>query len=506
MKRSQHNLSHSRGLTGNLGQLLPIGVVEVLPGDTFRHSTSMLLRVATILAPLMHPVHVRVHSFFVPNRLVYPEWDTFITGKDDTPTFPTITIPTANHTELTDHLGIPNVNNIVVSALPIRAYNMIWNHYYRDQDLHTEVSLDSLALQRACWPKDYFTTARTHPQFGDTAVTIPFSAGSEAPVSGFPTKLNVRGIGVDATTITWDITDGRTVRETPNVNTTSANTDGNRWTSGSDILVRQGSPTTHPDVHIPGSAFTGITADLSAISGAGIDINDLRTAFGMQRFLEARNRYGSRYVDYLRYLGVRPSDGRLDEPEYLGGGKQTVAFSEVLATAEGTNTEVGDMAGHGIAGLRTRPYRRFFEEHGHVVTLLSVLPKGIYAQQLHRAWLRRTKDDFWQKEYEMFGPQPIFTREIYGAHANATDVFGYTDRHREYREHPSYNTGKFRVGQNADHWHLAREFSSSPTLNDTFVTCTPRTDVFAAPSEVQLYIQANHRIAARRLVSATARA
>lgn len=469
MKRALHNLSHYRLLTMNMGQLVPIACVEVLPGDKFVHRTRAMLRVQTLLAPLMHVVQARIHHWYVPNRLVWDEWETFITGKTE-PEFPTITIPTANHTDLTDHMGVPPVNNIVASALPFRAYNMIWNEFYRDQDIDTALTIDltsgadtttDLDLQHVTEEKDYFTTAREYPQMGENAVTIPFSAGTEAPV-----------------TIRDDL--GATQNFNRNAGTANATV----------FVTETGSPGNFE-----------LAADLSQASGGGIDINDFRNAIARQKFLEHRNRFGSRYVDYLRFLGVRPSDARLQRPEYLGGGRQVLSFSEVLATAEGTNTAVGDMAGHGIAGLRSRPYRRFFEEGGHVISLLSVRPKAVYSQQFHRMWQRRTKDDFWQKENEMEGPQPIYTAELYGAAASASTVFGYTGRHDDYRRHPSYVTGGFRTGETFDFWHLGRNFSAEPTLNSSFLKCDPRTDIYGSANDPQLYVMADHNIQARRLVA-----
>lgn len=497
MKRASQNLSHHRLLTMNMGQLVPVGCIEVLPGDKFVHATRAMIRVQTLLAPLMHIIQARIHHWYVPNRIIWEEWETFITGKTE-PTFPTITIPTANHTDLTDHLGIPPVNNIIASALPLRAYALIWNEFYRDQDLNTPLVIDltsgadsttSLALQHVTEEKDYFTTAREDPQMGDT-VLIPFAAGSEAPVLGIGTAAN------DA----WTSEAGPTsVRQSDSSTLVNYSNHGKASNSNSTnaIYVESGGP--------GGAEFPNVRVDLSQAVGAGIDINDFRLAMSRQKFAEHRNRFGSRYVDYLRFLGIRPSDARLQRPEYLGGGRQVLSFSEVLATAEGTTTDVGDMAGHGIAGLRTRRYRRFFEEGGHVISLMSVRPKAVYSQQFHRMWLRRTKDDFWQKENEAEGPQAVFTQELYGAAASAATVFGYTGRHDDYRRLPSYVSGAFRTGETFDYWHLGRNFSAEPTLNAAFLKSEPRTDIYGSANDPQLYVMADHNIQARRLVSFKAR-
>lgn len=200
-------------------------------------------------------------------------------------------------------------------------------------------------------------------------------------------------------------------------------------------------------------------------------------------------------------MGVRSSDARLQRPEYLGGGRQTIQFSEVLQTAEGSNP-VGEMAGHGIAAMRSNRYRRFFEEHGYIVTMMSVRPKTIYTQGLPRTWNRRTKEDFWQKELQHIGQQEVLNKEVYASHSNPNGTFGYQDRYDEYRRSESTVSGEFRTSL-LDFWHMARMFSSDPALNADFVECVPTERIFAVPSQDVLYVMANHSIQARRLVAQT---
>jgi len=473
MKRSKHNLSHYRLCDMNMGKLYPVACMEVLPGDTFRHQTTALVRMATLATPVMHPVSVRVHHFFVPNRIIWDEWEDFITGKTET-TIPVIA-NTAVEGTLFDYFGA-EPSTLSLNALPVRAYNKIWNEYFRDQDLHTPRAENVVTVANVSWGKDYFTTARAEAQQGD-AISIAFDQGS-APV---------KGIGL-TTGQTWT---NRTVFESYGENETAP---GSRsmMSSNQPVVERRGSSGDYPHIY----------ADLSEATG-GIDVQAIRNAFAMQRFAEARNRYGSRYTDYLRYLGVRPSDARLDRPEYLGGGQQTVSFSEVLATAEGTNTQVGDYTGHGIAAVRSRPYRRFFEEHGHVISLLSVRPKTIYMSQTPKNLFRSIKEDYWQKEYEIAGDQPVLNKEVYSGAAVPEDPFGYVQRFREYREHVSGVSGAFRSTL-AD-WHFAREFASEPVLNGTFVECDPDLRPFASQNDPQMYAMIAHRVAARRLVSKRAR-
>lgn len=237
-------------------------------------------------------------------------------------------------------------------------------------------------------------------------------------------------------------------------------------------------------------------------SAATININSLREAFALQRFAEHRAMYGSRYVEYLRYLGIKASDARLQRPEYLGGGKQTIQFSEVLQTAEGTDP-VGTLRGHGIAAMRSNRYRRFFEEHGFVLSIMLVRPKAIYMQGIPRSWLRRVREDFFQTELQHIGQQEVYTKELYGAAPDGENgdlkVFGYQNRYDEYRGHESYVCGEFR--DILDYWHLARSFGNEPVLNADFISATPSERIFAAQQNDQLYCMINHSLQARRLMS-----
>lgn len=494
MKRSKFSLSHYKLLTCDMGELVPVALTEVLPGDSIQQATSALVRCSPLLAPVMHPVHAKIHHWYVPHRLVWDNFEDFITGGPDglnASVYPTKTFATGPvNGSLADYLGVPTgVNNIVVSALPFRGYAMIWNEWYRDQDLVTAVVISTadgndtttnVTLQNCAWEKDYFTSSRPWTQKGPV-VTIPI--GTSAPVKG------LGFISTGATT-----TAGATVREHPLLGNRVypfylPGTSGN-WVAESDIAG--GASTNRPLV----------VADLTQASG--VTVNLLREALALQRFEEARARYGSRYVEYLRYLGVRSSDARLQRPEYLGGGKQTIQFSEVLQTAPvaAPATVVGEMRGHGIGAMRSNRYRRFFEEHGYIYTMMSVKPKTMYTQGLARTWNRRQKDDFWQKELQAIGQQEVLNKELYAAHATPDGVFGYQDRYDEYRRSESSVAGEFR-STTLDFWHMARIFGSTPALNSTFVQSVPTKRNFAVQSTDVLYIMAMHSIQARRLVNAT---
>lgn len=455
-----------------MGELIPINVTEALEGDTIQGSSSVLLRVSPTLAPVMHPVTVRVHHWFVPSRLVWSNWESFRTGGadgNDANTVPqTASITHANGT-LTNYMGCPTASaGYTVNALPVRAYNMIWNQRYKDQDIDSDVSEDSTAVQKIRWEKNQFTTARPWSQRG-TEVSIPLG-----------TSADVLGIGV-ADTVTF--------------------------ANSQDLLLSNDTTYTTNDVSngqtyaIEGSSgYPGIYADLTNATAA--TINDLRLAFATQNFMELRAKYGANYIDYLGYLGIHGQDSRLQEPEYLGGGKQTISFSEVIATAEtGTSVDVGDLKGHGIAAVKTNKFRKFIPEHGYVLTLLSVRPKTIYANGLPKMWTRTDKEDFFTKELERIGQVEIENREIYVDHTTPTGTFGWGDRYHDYREGVSHVSGEFTPGQALDHFTQAISYSSDPSLNSTFLQCDPSNRIYATTTNDNLWAFCNNHVVAKRIVA-----
>ena len=519
-KRSKFSLSHYRLFSGRMGMMMPIGITECLPGDTFQQATSVFLRCSPLVTPVMHPVHVTVHHWYIPTRLLWDKWEDFITGGPDgmdASIMPTIKAPAEGGFavgSLADYMAVPSgIPNLEVCALPFRAYALLYNECYRDQDLESELPLSlesgldtttNTTLQRCDWARDYFTTARPWPQKGP-AVSVPvnLTAAGEPSITG-----TVIGNGTPTFTGNFRDTPGTapfTVKGTQSrdygkvdysdLQYSVTSTNNSAWgNTGSDrVNLSWANPALKVNLQ-----FHSGNPELGSV-----DINQLREAFALQRFEEHRALYGSRYVEYLRYLGVKSSDGRLQRPEYLGGSRQTIQFSEVLQTAPGGDDPVGALKGHGIGAMRTNRYRRFFEEHGYVLTVMMVRPISVYMQGLSRMWNRRVKEDYYQRELQHIGQQEVLTKELYAGNAEgptADDtVFGYQNRYDEYRWHESYVSGEFRNILNS--WHMARDFANEPTLNADFINAVPTTRIFAAQQNDTLYCMANHSIQARRLMS-----
>lgn len=505
-KRAKFNLSNFHNCTFKMGYLYPVNLTEVLPGDSVQLSTSVFLRLAPMVVPVMHPVYMHLSNFFVPSRILWDGFEDFITGGSDgtdTSVLPKVTLNVTNSPvgSLADAFGIPvqmlkDAKTFSVNSLPFIAYYMIWNEYFRDQDLNEAIDLStitgapsSLSLLRPSWAKDYFTTARPWPQKGpDVSVPVNLTAAGAPTITGTVVGNGIPRFGV--------VDSGQDASNRKNALKVSALSDasvGYNSSARSDLLNWQD---------------PALKVNIDYISGnpelGSVNINDLREAFALQRFEEHRSMFGSRYEDLLRYLGVRPQDARLQLPEYLGGFSAPVQFSEVLQTSsDAERSGVGDMYGHGIGATKGRRIRRFIPEHGYVMSLLTVRPIPVYSQGLERLWSKENRFDFWQKEYEHIGQQEIRNSEVYADGDTAQDkaAFGYQNRYDEYRRGVNIITGEFRTNQ--DYWTMARIFASRPTLNGDFVSCMPTDRIFQVNEQNsdQCYAMVKNNIIAKRLVS-----
>ena len=507
-RRSTFGLSHYRLFSAKMGYIYPIACYEVLPGDTFRQSTSLFLRLAPLVTPVMHPVHVKIHSWYVPYRLLWEDWEDFRTrGPEgtDASEVPYITAPSGGFPvgSLADYLGIPTgIEGLTVNAFAFRAYNYIFNENYRDERVQDELpwvmtggadTTTSTALAPSPWGRDYFTTASPTPQTGPE-VTIPVNFGDagQPTITGTVTgngspKFTASGVGGTVTSPLKTLTTGGSYVGTGgDVGMDKVGDLGDR--TGFNAPLSWADPALKVSLNYqPGEASIG-----------SINIADWREAMAMQRFEETRSLWGARYNEFLMDMGIRPSDARLQLPEYLGGGRQTIQFSEVLQTAPGGEDPVGALKGHGIGAMRTNRFRRFFEEDGIVLTFAMVRPIGVYMQGLHKMWSRRSFAEFYNYQFEHLSQQPVYTRELYAGVTDKDKVFGYQNIYDDYRSIPSQVSGEMRTVLNS--WHMARDFSNEPVLNGDFMTSPPTNRIFAAQENDTLYCMAHHTIHSRRLL------
>lgn len=509
--KNKFDLSREVKQSGNMGYLYPAFIQDIIPGDSFRVNTQQMIRFSPLLAPMMHNVDFKMDYFFVPYRLVWDEWKDFITGGEDgndLPSYPRFEMNTQitgyfEKGKLPDYLGIPpaqsslsgdvsgnainggawgnitsiNQNDQEISALPFRAYQLIYHEYFRDQNVGTEYNqytssgiqsnntfLDQLVLRKTNWEKDYFTSSLPFLQRG-TEVELPLGKVVVDQATYYNSENSMTygdiqiGSGIDA--------DGNSIGE-----------------------IRS--------VYGPSYARIELEGDVQSVT-----INELRKASALQQWLEIMARAGSRYREQIfAIFGQRIPDYTVQVPQYLGGGKTPIMISEVLSTYanEGsTDRPQGDMSGHALGLGDGIGFQQSFDEHGIVLGLIRVVPKTSYIQGLSRFWQKFDKFDHYFPQFANLGEQEVYAKELYVAGDSSDDtIFGYQQRYAEYKYSQNRIAGDFR--DTLAHWELSRRFSSAPVLNQSFVECTPDDRIFAIQQsdEDKLWISLYHKVDALR--------
>jgi len=452
---NRFDLSHDVKLTGGMGELIPTCCFETIPGDRFSIGCDSLLRFAPLIAPVMHRIDVSMHYFFVPYRILWDGWEDYITNTKvggALPAMPVITQAGPSVGRLANYLGIPfdtgGGATHDINAFAFAAYQQIYNDYYRDQNLITEVNsklidgsnnanADLIAMRYRAWEHDYFTSALPFAQKGDP-VTIP--------IAGFE-DVAVKVDNSNGNTASWttNLSGGGTqpaVMDQQNTDIFPANSDK-------------------------------LFAETSALQAQSATINDLRRAFRLQEWLEKQARGGSRYTEnILAHFGVKSSDARLQRPEYITGTKNPVIISEVLNTTGTNDSPQGGMAGHGISVQQGKYGSYFCEEHGMIMGIMSIMPKTAYMQGIPKHFLKNTDPfQYYWPAFANIGEQEVSPTELYAYQDNQDEVFGYVPRYAEYKFVNNRVAGDF--ASSLDFWHLARIFGSIPNLNQTFIEATP---------------------------------
>lgn len=497
-KTNRFDLSHDVKMSFNMGELVPTMVMECVPGDKYQLGCDALIRFQALIAPVMHRIDVYMHYFFVPNRIVWPHWENFITNTKTAgvlPAFPTLTLNADNYDDfrLMDYLGLPKPtapNAEAVNALPFAAYQMVFDQYYRDQNLQTssdytftplvdgsnDAALAQLcALRRRAWEHDYFTAALPFAQKGES-VAIPLGS------------IEYNASALDHNNPPVFRTGGGVPPDEPTNPLTQMDNAG----SGKESIHTAGTTSDASDLGYDPAG---------TLQNEPVTINTLRLSTRIQEWLEKAARGGSRYFEWIRSMfGLLSPDSRLQRPEYITGTKAPVMISEVLQTSS-TDVESpqGNMAGHGVSVTSGNYGYYRCQEHGYIIGICSVRPKTSYYQGIPKHFLKTLDPtQYFFSEFAHLGEQEVLNKELYVDHSDPDETFGYVPRYAEYKFMPNRLAGDMK--DTLLFWNLARDFTADPNLNNEFIECLPSDRIFAVQDETiqKLIGQVVHKISAIR--------